>query len=95
MDLKATAKWLEVPYVHELLSFILSKLDETPNAHDGYEALLKGWAAEKGFEKLGPVVHPVRVALTGKTQGPGLYELMTVLGKDRMRTRLDRALGRG
>ena len=95
MDSKATGKWLEVPHVHELLSFVLSKLEETPNDHDGYQALLKGWAVEKGFEKLGPVVHPVRVALTGKTQGPGLYELMTVLGKERMRTRLERALAKG
>ena len=92
MDSKATAKWLEVPYVHELLGFVLSKLDETPNTHDGWQALLKGWAEANGYEKLGPVVHPVRVALTGKTQGPGLYELMTVLGKDRMRARLERAL---
>ena len=92
MDSKATAKWLEVPHVHELLSFVLGELDTTPVSHDGYEALLKGWAAEKGFEKLSPVVHPVRVALTGKTQGPGLYELMTVLGPERMRARLMKAL---
>lgn len=92
MDSKATAKWLEVPHVHELLGFVLEKLDETENSHDGWQALLKGWAEAKGFEKLGPVVHPVRVALTGKTQGPGLYELMTVLGKARMRPRLERAL---
>jgi glutamyl-tRNA synthetase len=95
MDSKATAKWLEVPHVHDLLSFVLGKLEETPNSHEGYESLLKGWASENGFEKLGPVVHPVRVTLTGKTQGPGLYELMTVLGKDRMRARLEKALAKG
>ena len=95
MDSKATAKWLEVPHVHELLSFLLEKLDETPATVEGYETLLKGWAADKGFEKLGPVVHPIRVALTGKTQGPGLYELMSILGVDRMRSRLERALARG
>ncbi len=94
MDSKATAKWLEVPHVQELLSFLLSKLDETAVSHDAYEALLKGWAAEHGMEKLGPVVHPVRVALTGKTKGPGLYELMAILGPDRMRTRLERALAK-
>lgn len=93
MDAKAVAKWLTAPHAAELLSFVLARLDETPESHAGYEALLKGWAAAKGFEKLGPVVHPVRVALTGKTQGPGLYELMTVLGKSRMRARLERALG--
>ncbi len=95
MDAKAVAKWLDAPHSRELLDFVLSKLDETDNSHDGYQELLKAWAAEKGFEKLGPVVHPMRVALTGKTQGPGLYELMTVLGKERMRARIQKALARG
>jgi glutamyl-tRNA synthetase len=33
-------------------------------------------------------VHPVRAALTGKTIGPGLFELMEVLGKKRIEERL-------
>ena len=94
MDSKATAKWLEVPHVHELLGFLLERLDATENSHAGWEGLLKGWASEHGMEKLGPVVHPIRVALTGKTQGPGLYELMTILGPARMRPRLERAMER-
>jgi glutamyl-tRNA synthetase len=36
-------------------------------------------------------VHPVRVALTGSTAGPGLFELMELLGRDRMIARLRRA----
>ena len=95
MDSKATAKWLELPYVPDLLRHILQKLDETPVAHEAYEALLREYAAAQGMEKLGPIVHPVRVALTGKTKGPGLFELMAILGKDRMRTRLERALEKG
>ncbi len=45
-----------------------------------------------GLEKMGPVVHPVRVALTGKTVGPGLFELMSLLGPSRMVRRLRRFL---
>lgn len=92
MDPKATAKWFSVPHASELFSFLLSKLNETPVEVAAYEALIRGWAAEKEMEKIGPVVHPIRVALTGKTQGPGLFELMAILGKDRMRSRLERAL---
>jgi len=40
------------------------------------------------------VIHPLRVALTGKTVGPGLFELIEVLGKDRVLDRLDRAIAR-
>lgn len=38
--------------------------------------------------KAGDLVHPVRVALTGKTIGPGLFETMTVLGQERTVQRL-------
>ncbi len=38
------------------------------------------------------IIHPTRVALTGKTVGPGLFELMAVLGKDRVLRRLDQAI---
>lgn len=38
--------------------------------------------------KSGDLVHPVRVALTGKSVGPSLFEMMTVLGKDKTVKRL-------
>lgn len=34
------------------------------------------------------LIHPVRVALTGKTIGPGLFEVIYYLGKERTRMRL-------
>jgi glutamyl-tRNA synthetase len=92
MDPKATGKWFAVPHAKELFEFVLGKLDETPVEVAAYEALLRGWAEAKGLDKLGPVVHPIRVALTGKTQGPGLFELMAILGKERMAARLERAV---
>ena len=36
------------------------------------------------------LIHPLRVALTGKTVGPGLFEVIYYLGKERTRTRLSR-----
>ena len=41
--------------------------------------------------KAGDLVHPVRVALTGKTIGPGLFETMTVLGQEKTVQRLQEA----
>jgi glutamyl-tRNA synthetase len=34
------------------------------------------------------LIHPIRVALTGKTVGPGLFEVIYYLGKERTRQRL-------
>jgi glutamyl-tRNA synthetase len=39
--------------------------------------------------KAAELVHPVRAALTGKTIGPGLFELMETLGKEKIRQRLN------
>lgn len=58
------------------------------------EATLKAVAAELTV-KAGVLVHPVRLACTGKTIGPSLYHLMEVLGKDRVLKRLDSALKAG
>ncbi|MFH1073982.1 MAG: glutamate--tRNA ligase [Candidatus Firestonebacteria bacterium] len=45
---------------------------------------------EKNGKKLGELVHPVRLALTGKLISPGLFEVMEVLGKDICMKRLNK-----
>ena len=57
------------------------------------EAALKQVATDLGV-KSGLLVHPVRMACTGKAIGPSLYHLLAVLGKERVLQRLDRALAR-
>jgi glutamyl/glutaminyl-tRNA synthetase len=95
LDPKAHAKWLTQPHVPQMFAWVLDKLAESRvETVEHYEAILKGYQSHAGLEKLGPVVHPVRVALTGKTTGPGLFELMSVLGHDRVVRRLQRALER-
>ena len=41
--------------------------------------------------KLGDIIHPVRVAITGKTVGPGLYDCLAILGASKSMLRIDRA----
>ncbi|MDA8305660.1 MAG: glutamate--tRNA ligase, partial [Deltaproteobacteria bacterium] len=42
--------------------------------------------------KLGKIAQPVRVALTGGTKSPGLFEIMEVLGKETVIERLKKGL---
>ena len=42
--------------------------------------------------KLGQLAQPVRIALTGGTVSPGIFEVMAVLGRERTLARLDRVL---
>lgn len=62
--------------------------------HPAIEQAFRGLVAELGI-KTGELVHPVRAALTGKTVGPGLFELMEVLGKERIVKRLSRFIKEG
>ncbi|PYJ42085.1 MAG: glutamate--tRNA ligase [Verrucomicrobia bacterium] len=55
------------------------------------ETIMKATAAKLGV-KVGAIVHPSRLAVTGSNAGPSLYHLLEVLGKKKVLTRIDRAL---
>jgi len=42
--------------------------------------------------KLGAIAQAVRVAITGKSVSPGIYEVMRILGKEEVLKRLARAI---
>jgi len=68
-----------------LLSDRLNKIDIF--THETAEKVFRDVAAELNV-KTSDLVHPVRVALTGKSVGPGLFETMSVLGKEKTVERL-------
>ena len=55
------------------------------------EAALHGFVEAEGI-RIGGIIHAVRVAVTGKAVGFGLYEAMEILGRDACLARIDRAL---
>ncbi|MCF6238908.1 MAG: glutamate--tRNA ligase, partial [Candidatus Marinimicrobia bacterium] len=76
----------------ELLKKLRKPLAETPeySAH-AIEALLRSFV-EQEETGLGMIVHALRVALTGKAVGFGLFEILAILGKQSCLTRIDRAI---
>lgn len=52
------------------------------------EELVKGLSQGNG---MGPWVHPIRVAVSGKTEGIGLFEMLQLLGKEKTLSRLSLA----
>jgi glutamyl-tRNA synthetase len=42
--------------------------------------------------KAATLIHAVRVAVTGKTASPGLFEVLALVGRDRTRARIAAAL---
>ena len=58
---------------------------------DEIETTMKATAAGLGV-KVGAIVHPSRLAVTGSNAGPSLYHLLEVLGKEKVLARIDHAL---
>jgi len=75
---------------------LLRGLIEELSRLDGFcapeiEAAVRGYLEREGH-KLGEIAQTCRVALTGKTEGPGLFETMEALGRGRTIARLRRAI---
>jgi glutamyl-tRNA synthetase len=58
---------------------------------EGTEGRLRALADELGL-KAGQLFMPIRVAATGRTQSPGLFETLRAIGKERVTARVDQAI---
>ncbi len=87
MDQKAKEKYLSRDLSREFRMFSqrLSSLPVFDTA--SIEISFRQMVAELGIESKA-LIHPVRVALTGKTVGPGLFDVIYHLGLDRTKERL-------
>lgn len=91
-DEKAVAKQWSKPGAADLLESITAALATVHSwEHDTLRAQFERLCAESG-QSLGHFVHPTRLALTGKSVGPGLFELAELLGKDESLQRLRTAI---
>ncbi|HJQ79839.1 MAG TPA: glutamate--tRNA ligase [Lacipirellulaceae bacterium] len=76
----------------ELLRKFRTELQEVePFTAERLEQLLQSFVEAQGI-KPGDIVHAVRVAVTGKAVGFGLFETLAILGRERSLARIDRAL---
>jgi len=89
-DPKAAEKFL-APDNDSLFALIIERI-EPINAfnHKSLEEAFNAILAEKDL-KLGKVAQPVRVALTGGTVSPGIFEMMEAMGKGMVMARLNDA----
>jgi glutamyl-tRNA synthetase len=87
VDEAAAAKFLvpeNVPLLRELAGVLATVEPWTAHAIEGKTL---AWLAERGLS-IRDVAQPARVALTGRTASPGLFDVLAVLGKKRALARL-------
>lgn len=93
IDPEAQTKYLNKDLSKELEMFI-EKLDELDRFQiETIEAAFRDLVKELNIEAKA-LIHPIRVALTGKTVGPGLFEVIYHLGLERTKHRLQKWIRR-
>jgi glutamyl-tRNA synthetase len=87
IDPAAAAKFLvpeNAPRLRDLAA-VLGKVD--PWNAPAIEKAVEAWLGQAGFA-MKDVAQPARVALTGRTASPGLFDVIAVLGRDRAMARI-------
>ncbi|MBM3211822.1 glutamate--tRNA ligase [Candidatus Poribacteria bacterium] len=85
-------KQLKKPEVPEMLEKLKAKLQAIePYNEVALEEAVRDFSEEFGISG-GKIIHPLRVALTGKTVGPGIFETLALLGKEKVNQRIEKAI---
>ncbi len=90
-DEKAAKKFFKPASLEPLVLLLeqLEALDEfkETDLENAFKAVM-----EKTGLKLGKIAQPVRLALTGKTASPGIFEIIEIIGKNRVLARIKDAI---
>jgi glutamyl-tRNA synthetase len=88
----AVEKHLSTPEIAEHVTTVSDALHSLSSFDEPHvEKAVRGTAAERGI-KAAQLIHAIRVALTGRTASPGLFEVIVLLGREETRARLTRVV---
>lgn len=90
-DEKGVRKYFQEGAAERLAAARQALAGAEPFTAESLEAAYRDLADGMGISA-GQLIHPTRLALTGRTIGPGLFEVIHLLGRERALTRLDRAI---
>jgi glutamyl-tRNA synthetase len=92
-DEKAFAKRItEPPEAIPLLHAFREELAKQEDfSHSALEQLMQQFLQNHNL-KVAEIIHALRVAVTGKSVGLGMFETLEILGKERVLRRMDRTL---
>lgn len=89
-DEKGISKYWRQDGAAEILSNVADIIEVTAFDADSLEAAFRQ-RAEHMRVKAASLIHPTRLALTGRTSSPGLFEVMELLGQNTCRQRIQSA----
>ncbi len=90
-DEKATAKWLNSDGKN-ILQDIATIVKESAELNEStLKPQIESLMTARNCKML-QIAQPIRVAMTGTTVSPGIYDVLAILGRDRVLQRIERAL---
>jgi glutamyl-tRNA synthetase len=88
LQIEPKAQTILTPENRELIGRLWTELKAVaPWNGQTTEAAMRAFAEQHGL-KLGAVAQPLRVALTGRTTSPGIFDVLSVLGREESMARL-------
>jgi len=88
LEIEPKAQALLTPETRTLIGRLRTSLEQVaPWSGQTTEAAMRAFAETHGL-KLGAVAQPLRVALTGRTTSPGIFDVLSVLGREECLARL-------
>jgi glutamyl-tRNA synthetase len=88
LELEPKAAAVLTPETRELIGKLRGALEAVTDwSAETTEAAMRNFAEQNNL-KLGAVAQPLRVALTGRTTSPGIFDVLAVLGRDQCLARL-------
>ena len=92
-EAEAVVKHLSSPDIGDHVATLAAALGTLePFDEAQVEAMVRATASARGI-KAGALIHATRVAVTGRTTSPGIFEVLVLLGKTRSVARLERLVG--
>jgi glutamyl-tRNA synthetase len=90
-DPDAVDKHLKGPDMRSHLAALRDEFSRAPFDEAALEQRLRQLSEQRGV-KAGTMIHATRIAMTGRMVSPGLFEMLVVLGRERVLERLNRLI---
>jgi glutamyl-tRNA synthetase len=88
MDEEGKRKYLDKEENKDNIRIFADRLDGLEDfSHENIEKICRDIAEEREL-KAADIIHPTRLAISGKTRGAGLFEVMELLGKEKVIKRM-------
>jgi glutamyl-tRNA synthetase len=93
IDDDAWNKTMSADFARTVLADFNAAIESAEWNHDSLKGILENWTEANGL-KLGKTQAPIRVAITGRTVGPPLFESLEILGREETIRRLTAGIAR-